>query len=267
MGKKKREIPYFQTPMVETHCHFDYLKEHTTQELIQLSHNVNIDRFITISVSPSNLDAVCEIAKNHSPIYCSQGIHPHEAKTWSDEVEKKIISNLKKEKVIAIGETGLDYYYTKSPIEKQKKVFKKQLTIADTHQLPVIIHTRDADDDTIEILSQFKHKLSRKGVIHSFTSTPKLAEFALDMGFYLGFNGIITFKNAEAVRDIVRLCPLERILLETDSPFLTPDPYRGHENGPHYIPFIAEKIAEIKKVEVEDLLQQVLKNSNTLFFS
>lgn len=266
MSKKRRNIPFFQTEMVETHCHFDYLKDKTIEEILKISSDLNIDKFITIAVSPDNLDKVIEISTKYEPIFCSQGIHPHEAKTWGLDVENKILENIKKDKVVAIGETGLDYHYTKSPREKQLEAFEAQLEIASKYALPLIIHSRDADDDTIMMLSKFKDRLPKKGVIHSFTSTPKLANFALEIGFCLGFNGIITFKNAEAVREVVKLCPIENILLETDAPFLTPAPYRGRENAPFYIPFIAEVIAEIKQLETEELLAQVLINSNNLFF-
>ena len=139
------------------------------------------------------------------------------------------------------------------------------MQIASDHNLPVVIHSREADEDTIAILKNFSTILKRKGVIHSFTSGLELARFALSENFCLGFNGIITFKNAENVRDALRITPLEKILLETDSPFLTPDPYRGNENAPYYLAFIAEKIAEVKGVDVDTILKQCYLNSTELF--
>jgi TatD DNase family protein len=131
----------------------------------------------------------------------------------------------------------------------------------------VVVHTREADDDTRDILANFSGKLSRKGVIHSFTSGLPLAQFCLAEGFMLGFNGIATFNQADNVREVVAATPLEQILLETDAPYLTPVPYRGKPNAPYYLPFIAEKVAEVKQVEIEDLLQQAYHNSQALFFS
>jgi TatD DNase family protein len=139
------------------------------------------------------------------------------------------------------------------------------LQIAVDHNRPVVIHSRDADEDTIAVLKNFSTTLKRKGVIHSFTSGLDLARFSLNEGFCLGFNGIITFKNAENVRDALRITPIEKILLETDSPFLTPDPYRGVENAPYYLAFVAEKIAEVKNVSLETVLKQAYQNSVNLF--
>jgi len=139
------------------------------------------------------------------------------------------------------------------------------LQIAIDFNLPVVIHTRDADEDTMTVLKKFSPLLKRKGVVHSFTSSLALAEFALSEGFYLGFNGIITFKNAQNVRDALMITPINRILLETDSPFLTPDPYRGVENAPYYLPFIAEKVAEVKNENLDFVLSQAYQNSIDLF--
>ena len=267
MSKKKRDIPIFDHPIFETHCHLDYLKERSTEETIALSQEKGINKFITISVSPDNLDRVIEISKSHEHIYCTQGLHPHEAKYWNAEVEAKVLENSKFEKVVAIGEIGLDFHYNNSPKEKQIEAFRRQLEIASEKNLPVVIHSRDADPETIEALEEMAPKMKKKGVIHSFTSGPELAKKAIELGFCLGFNGIITFKNAQEVRDIVTLTPLDRILLETDSPFLTPTPYRGQENGPQFLPFIAEKVAEIKEVSVDEVLQQTYQNSIQLFLS
>jgi TatD DNase family protein len=144
-------------------------------------------------------------------------------------------------------------------------VFEKQLELAVKHDLPVVIHTRDADEDTKSILREFAPHLKRKGVVHSFTSSLDLAEFVLENGFYLGFNGIITFKKAENVQEVVKVTPVDRILFETDSPFLTPVPHRGKENAPYYLPFVAAKIAELKGVDLEELKIQVIKNSLNCF--
>jgi TatD DNase family protein len=149
----------------------------------------------------------------------------------------------------------------------QRSVFDQQLQIAVELDMPVVIHTRDADDDTRAILQNYSTALARKGVIHSFTATLELAEFCLSEGFMLGFNGITTFNSAENVRQVVAATPVEQLLLETDAPYLTPIPYRGRPNAPYYLPFIAEQIAAIKELAVEDLLRQAYRNSLDLFFS
>ena len=269
MSKKRADIPTFTHPIIETHFHLDMLKANTRQEVVEKSLLHNIQKMITISTNPNNLDEVISIADTFPSIYCTQGLHPHEGKEWNNNVRDHVIRNLndssKNKKIVAVGEIGLDYYYSKSPRDEQLKAFEEQLQIAVDHNLPVVIHSRDADEDTIMILKYFSSTLKRKGVIHSFTSGLDLAEFCLNEGFHLGFNGIITFKNAENVRDALRLTPIDRILLETDSPFLTPDPYRGFENAPYYLPFIAMKIAEVKMMGLDDILINTYQNTIKLF--
>lgn len=269
MSKTKREIPIFEFPIIETHFHLDMLKSIPRDEVMKKARLHNIEKLITISTSPRNLDEVIALSEEYLEIYCTQGLHPHEGFEWTKEVQEHILKNLndskKNKKIVAIGEIGLDFYYSKSPRDKQLKAFEEQLQIAVDYNLPVVIHSRDADEDTIAILKNFSSSLKRKGVIHSFTSGLDLAKFVINENFYLGFNGIITFKNAENVREALRITPLEKILLETDSPFLTPDPYRGFENAPFYLPFIAEKIAEIKAVDLPLVLKTIYNNSIELF--
>lgn len=267
MSKSRPEIPIPTLPIIETHFHLDMLKAATREEIVAKTEIHNIQKMITISTNPDNLDEVISIAEKFPQIYCTQGLHPHEGKEWNDDVKTHVIKNLntKNKKIVAVGEIGLDFYYSKSPRDEQLKAFEEQLQIAVDFDLPVVIHSRDADEDTISVLKNFSTTLKRKGVIHSFTSGLDLARFTLNEGFYLGFNGIITFKNAENVRDALRITPLEKFLLETDSPFLTPDPYRGVENAPYYLPFIAEKIAEVKGVTLNEVLTHAYKNSIDLF--
>lgn len=251
--------------IIETHCHLDYLKAKPLDEILEAAANSGIEKIMTIAVEPDNFDAVFELASHHKQIFCSQGIHPHDAKLCTSEALKVIEERQAHPKVLAVGEIGLDYYYDNSPREKQIEVFRSQLEIAIKTNKPVVIHSRDADEDMIEILNEFAPKMKRKGVIHSFTSKIELAQAALQHGFYLGFNGIITFKNAQNVRDIVEFYPIEKIILETDAPFLTPVPHRGKENSPEYLPFILEKIALIKNLPPEEVANHCYKNSIDLF--
>lgn len=264
MGKSK-EIPIFNTPIVETHCHLDYLKNLSTEEIIQKSRDHNIEKIMTIAVEPGNFQAVLDLTEKHSNVYGTQGVHPHQAITYNEEVGKKIEENIKHPKVVAVGEIGLDYHYNKSPREKQLEAFEAQLEIAAQHEMPVVIHSRDAEEDTIQILEKFAPRLKKKGVIHSFTSSLELAKKAIELDFYLGFNGIITFKNADNVRDALKITPLEKLLLETDSPFLTPIPHRGKENAPYYLPFVAQFMSDFLQVDQEELLKQIYSNSTNLF--
>lgn len=267
MAKKRAPIPVFSESIIETHCHLDYLKEHTFEHTISECKRVGISKIITISVSPDNLQTVRDLTLKDDMIYGTQGIHPHQASTFNDEVFNEIDQHLTDDKIVAVGEIGLDYYYNKSPKEAQEEAFSRQLELAIKHELPVVIHSRDADEDMIRILKEYAPQMKAKGVIHSFTSGEELARQALDLGFYLGFNGIITFKNAQNVRDILAITPVEKIIIETDSPFLTPIPYRGVENNPFYLPFVAQKISEEKSLFLEDLAKITTTNAENLFFN
>ena len=271
MAKNKRDIPNYQLPIIETHFHLDYLKEGSTEEILEKARSVGIERFLTIAVSPDNLEQVIALTEAHDDVYGTLGIHPHDAELYNDDVEAIIRKNLASEsrshKLRAVGEIGLDYFYDNADRKIQRNVFERQLQIAVDYELPVVIHTREADEDTQAILANFAPLMKNKGVIHSFTSGMELARFCVGQGFNLGINGIVTFNKADNVREVVADTPIEKLLLETDAPFLTPVPYRGKENAPCYLPFIAEKIAEVKEISVEDVLAQCYKNSVETFFS
>ena len=265
--KKRRDIPHFKTPIIETHCHLDYLDQADLKITLEKSRQVGIERIITIAVSAGNLESVMKLATSSANIWGTQGIHPHEAESYTPEVDAIIRRNAGHAKILAVGEIGLDYYYDHADRTVQRSVFEQQLQTAIELDLPVVIHTREADDDTRDILKNCSTSLTRKGVIHSFTSSLALAEFCLAEGFMLGFNGITTFNSADNVRQVVAATPMTQLLLETDAPYLTPVPYRGRPNAPYYLPFIAETLAAIKEVDVEVLLQQAYRNSLDVFFS
>jgi len=267
VSKKKRPpVPIFDHPIIETHCHLDYLEEDQLAQTLDRSSEVGVERIITIAVSAENLATVRRITEGDPRVWGTQGIHPHEAESYTEAVENEIREHLSDKRILAVGEIGLDYYYDHADRQVQREVFEKQLQIACDKQLPVVIHTRDADEDTRDILANFGSRLEAGGVIHSFTAGLPLAEFCLEQGFCLGFNGIATFKQADNVREVVAMTPKEKILLETDAPYLTPVPYRGRPNAPYYLPFIAERIADIKGCSIDVLLQQAYQNSITLFF-
>jgi len=265
--KKRRDIPHFKTPIIETHCHLDYLDQADLEITLAKSRQVGIERIITIAVSAGNLESVMKLATSSANIWGTQGIHPHEAESYTPELDAIIRRNAGHAKILAVGEIGLDYYYDHADRAVQRSVFEQQLQTAIELDLPVVIHTREADDDTRDILKNCSTSLTRKGVIHSFTSSLALAEFCLAEGFMLGFNGITTFNSADNVRQVVAATPMTQLLLETDAPYLTPVPYRGRPNAPYYLPFIAETLAAIKEVDVEVLLQQAYRNSLDVFFS
>ncbi|OUR61510.1 hydrolase TatD [Bermanella sp. 47_1433_sub80_T6] len=265
--RKKPPIPIFEQAIIETHCHLDYLKDYSLDELLERSREVGIEKIITIAVSPDNLEKVMKLATENPMIWGTQGVHPHDADKFTNETRSQICENAQHERILAIGEIGLDYFYEHSDRKTQSQVFESQLQIASDMDLPVVIHSRDADDDMMAILKNFESSLKKRGVIHSFTSGPDLAQYALDQGFCLGFNGICTFNTAENVRDIIRMTPLQQIILETDAPYLTPVPYRGKENASFYLPFVAQKVADVKELAIEELLTHAYQNSDKLFFN
>jgi TatD DNase family protein len=251
--------------MIETHCHLDYLKSLPLPELLQKAQESGVEKLITISVAPENMDTVRDLAHQHPNVFFTQGIHPHDAKEKKADTWDVIRERSQDRKMVAVGEIGLDYFYNHSTPEVQRQIFAEQLALATELNKPVVIHSRDADEDMLIMLREYAPTLQRKGVIHSFSSSLKLAEEALALGFYLGFNGIITFPKADNVRETVKLAPLSRILLETDSPFLTPVPHRGKENAPHWLGLVAQKIAELKNVSLDEVKNTTTQNAHQLF--
>jgi len=266
-NKKRREIPVYPHPIIETHFHLDYLKEGTPEEILADARAIGVERFMTIAVQPDNMPTALQLAESQPDVYATLGVHPHEAALFDDAADGYIQTHAINPKVVAVGEIGLDYFYDHCDRDVQKQVFKRQLQLAIDCQLPVVIHTREADEDTIAILKEYAPQMPKKGVVHSFTSGLELARIAVDLGFCLGINGIVTFNKADNVREVVAQTPLENLLLETDAPYLTPVPYRGGENAPKYLPFIAEKIAEVKNIDVEEVLTATYRNSLRTFFS
>lgn len=266
MSKKRRDIPQYQLPIIETHFHLDYLKDGSPDEILNAARAIGVEHFMTISVTPSNMPTAMALANANNDVSATLGVHPHDAAEFNDDTEVFMRANLRDDKVVAVGEIGLDYYYDHCDRDVQKAVFKRQLALAVEFEMPVVIHTREADDDTMAMLREYAPQMKRKGVVHSFTSGMELAKVAVELGFCLGINGIVTFNKADNVREVVAATPLEQLLLETDSPYLTPMPYRGVENAPKYLPFIAEKIAEVKGISVEAVLKQTYENSKREFF-
>ncbi len=263
---RKRDIPIFSHPLIETHCHLDYLEGEALADALSAAEAVNIERIITIAVSPDNLDTVMRLVQQHDKVWGTQGVHPHDASDYSEAVDAQIRNHATHEKIRAIGEIGLDYYYEHSDRTAQREVFERQLQIAIDLEMPIVVHTREADEDMAAILRNFVGQMPKRGVIHSFTSGPELAEYCLGEGFHLGFNGISTFNRADNVREIIAMTPVEQILFETDAPYLTPVPYRGRKNEPKYLPFIAEQVARVKGISPDELLPQVWANSLSVFF-
>lgn len=250
--------PYF----IDMHAHLDRL-EHSASEALRLAQEQNIQKIITIGTEPSDWPVVIEIAESLKPfVACTLGVHPHDGATYTLEAERFIRENAAKPVVVALGEMGLDYYYNNTPKEKQIEAFRQQLTLAKELGLPVEIHTRDAEADTIQILSEFKGDV--RGLIHCFTGTQWLAEKALDLDFNISVSGVVTFKNADPLRQVVEYIPLDRLHVETDAPFLAPVPMRGKKNTSSFMVHTAKTVADLKKVSLEKLSEVTTQNAETL---
>jgi TatD DNase family protein len=254
---------------VDTHCHIDMILEKgNIQNYSALKHEFpqEFEAALHISCHPLSMAAADELRLNHQEIYCAYGIHPHDAKDYTDEIHEQIISRMNQGKVVAWGEIGLDYHYDYSPRDIQKEIFKKQLIQGLSMNKPCIIHTREADDDTLDILSSTLTSEDRLH-IHCFTGTRDFAQqlLALPAQIYFGFTGVITFKSAQSICEALESIPLERLLLETDSPFMAPIPFRGKLCHPGHIPMIAQKMAEVKGIELEEIFHSTRKNTKTLY--
>ncbi len=252
--------------LIDSHCHLNFPDfKDDLQDVIARAHENGISVMQTICTKMSEADEVLAIAEAHEHIYCSVGVHPHEAdKTPLVEVEE-LIKRTKHPKVIGIGETGLDYYYEHSKRDAQQESFRRHITAARKTGLPIIIHTRDADTDTIAIMEDEMAKGSFKALIHCFTSTPELAEAMLALGAYISISGIITFNSAKTLQATVATLPLERLLIETDAPYLAPVPNRGKRNEPAFTRHTAEKVAELQGVSFEECAQVTTENFFALF--
>ena len=251
------------TSFIDTHCHLDKL-DSTPEEAIIEAKQAGVQRMVTVSVDEPSLDFVSSMVQQFPEVYGSVGFHPHDAAELTEDLEQKIRKlALEEKKLIAIGETGLDYHYMYSSAEVQQQVFSKQLQLAVELNLPVIMHSREAETDTLNILQEIP--VLPLGVAHSFTSSFEMAKTLIEMGWYIGINGIVTFKNAEDLREVVSWLPLDRLLLETDSPFLAPTPFRGKPNKPAHIPAIATFIAKLRGISLEQLSEQTSANAQRLF--
>jgi TatD DNase family protein len=240
------------------------MMEETPEVVLQKAKAVGVSKIVTIGTEPPDWPLVLSISERLYPdVYCTLGIHPHHGSEWTEEAGQFIETHLGRKEVIAVGEIGLDYYYNKSSVESQKEAFVKQLELAKKYKMPVEIHTRDAEQDTVEILKSYKGDV--RGVIHCFTGTRWLAERCLDLGFNISFSGVVTFKNAQDLRETCLMVPLDRMHVETDAPFLTPVPLRGQKNVPANVMHTAQFVADLKGLSIEKLEEITDANARQLF--
>jgi TatD DNase family protein len=251
--------------LVDSHCHLNYPQFADMEATLRAAAFADVKLMQTISTKRSDFAEVKKLAETYPQIYCSIGVHPHEAEPHEDISEAELLLEANHPRVIGIGETGLDYYYEHSPRAVQQELFRRHIHVARTLDLPLIVHSRDADEDTVAILQESYQHAPFKFLIHCFSSTKYLADESVKIGGYISVSGIITFRKSEALREVVRGIPLERLLVETDAPYLAPEPYRGKPCEPAYTALTARKLAEIKEISAEELAQATTSNFLQLF--
>lgn len=253
--------------MIDTHAHLNnpMLYENRAQLIEQAKQN-NVNVIVNIGSDMQSSQKAVEIANQFKPAYAVVGFHPHEAKFYHEQQEQNLFELVKQnKKVVAIGEIGLDYFYNFSSPEVQKQVFERQIKLADKLGLPIVLHSRNATKDMLEILQKNKQCLNNGGIIHCFGEDYAVAQEFISLGFLLGIGGMITFKNAEVLRQTVKQVGLENIVLETDCPYLAPHPYRGKLNKPAYIKQICDYIAQLLGVSSQQVAQQTTKNAKRVY--
>lgn len=252
--------------LVDSHCHLDYNDfEDDMDEIILHMKENGITAALNAGNCIDTLDDQLRLSEKYPFIYTAVGVHPHNADEFPDVTAEMLVEKSAHKKIVAIGECGLDYYYDYSQKENQRKLFAEHIKAAQETGLPLIIHTRDADDDTISMLAEYYKEKPFAGEIHCFSSSRKLAEFALSIGFYISASGIITFNKSGELREIFADMPLDRLLVETDSPFLAPVPLRGHRNEPANVRYVAEKLAQVKDVSFDEIARITSENFYQLF--
>jgi len=251
-------------PFIDSHCHLNFpeLTENISDVLAQMRHN-DVAGALCVSVNLANFPQVLALAEQHPNIYASVGVHPDYEGVEEPDVAR-LVELAQHPRVIAIGETGLDYFRLKGDLEWQRTRFRNHIRAARECGKPLIIHTREAAADTLRIMTE-ENAAGAGGVMHCFTETWEVAEAALAMGFYISFSGIVTFKSAKQIKEVAQRIPLERMLLETDAPYLAPVPYRGKLNQPAYVKHIAEEIALLRGIDVNEVGQRTTENFMRLF--
>jgi TatD DNase family protein len=247
--------------LTDSHCHLDDKQfDVDREETIRRALDAGVEKMLAIGTGdgPPDLECAVRLAEAHSFVYATIGVHPHDAKKASAETFDRMRELAKHEKVLAIGEIGLDYHYDFSPRDVQREVFATQLELAREAGLPIVIHTREAWDDTLEMIRAMGQAV--RGIMHCFTGNKEQARQALDLGFHLAFGGVLTFPKAEEVREAARMTPADRLLVETDCPYLAPVPHRGKRNEPAYMVETVKRLAAVRGEDVEQLAERTARN-------
>ena len=248
----------------DTHAHYDDAQfDSDREELLSSMPDLGVTTIVNVSSTLESCEKCVEFARKYPYVYAAVGVHPDEVGALNEETFAEMEALLDNDRVVAVGEIGLDYYWDNESHELQKKWFVRQLELARQHHLPIIIHSREAAADTMEIMKA--HAQGLEGVIHCYSYSREQAEEYVKMGFYIGIGGVLTFKNAKKLKEVAVAIPLERIVLETDCPYLAPEPFRGKRNQSSYIRYIAEKLAEIKEMTVEEVIAVTEANAKKMY--
>jgi len=252
-----------RVPLIDTHCHLDMSEfDNDREEVIARAKDAGFEALISVGSDFDSAARAIELAARHDFIYAAIGVHPHDAKDFSDEIYLEFASRARNGKVVAIGETGLDYHYDHSPRDVQREVFRKHLRLAKEAGLPVIVHSREAKEDTMAILAESG---INRGVLHCFSGDLDMAEQAMSMGLSISLAGPVTFKKSSRLREIARFIPDDYLLIETDAPYLSPEPCRGRRNEPSYLEYTARFIADLREISLDDLARITSLNAKQLF--
>jgi TatD DNase family protein len=251
--------------LFDTHAHLNAIQyEEDLEEVIQRAKSEDVTDIVVVGFDRDTIRRAMELTEQYDMIYAAVGWHPVDAIDMTDDDLEWIKELASHPKVVAIGEMGLDYYWDKSPKDIQKEVFRKQIQLAKKVQLPIIIHNRDATEDVVKILQE-ENASEVGGIMHCFTGSLEVAKQCIDMNFYLSFGGPVTFKNAKKPKEVAKEIPIDRLLIETDCPYLTPHPFRGKRNEPSYVKYVAEQIAELRALSVEEVAKKTSDNAKKLF--
>ena len=249
--------------MIDTHSHINMIEGTPIESVIQNAIENGVDKIIVPSAYPKDIDDVIKLVNRYDNVNGMLGVHPTEVKDWTDDLADKIREYSKNPKIVAIGEIGLDYYWDKSFNDLQKEIFIKQIKLANELNLPISIHDREAHKDTFDILKE--HNKNSKIVMHCFSGSVEFANECIKEGMYIALGGVVTFKNAVKMKEVAINIPLDRLLLETDAPYLTPVPFRGKENQPAYTKYVAEEIAKLRNITVDEINKATTQNTFEVF--
>ena len=249
--------------MIDTHTHINMIESISIEEILNNAKENGIEKVIVPSANPKDFPEIAELINKYDNVYGMLGVHPSDAKDWDDSLINQIKDLCNNKKIVAIGEIGLDYYWDKSFNDLQMDVFIKQIKLANELNLPLDVHDREAHKDTFDILKQYN--INSKVVMHCFSGSVEFAKECVKEGYYIGIGGVVTFKNAIKMKEVAKHIPLEYIILETDAPYLTPVPYRGTENQPAYVKYVAEEIAKLKEISYEEVKNVTTSNAERIF--